>query len=348
MNSTTTIGLDLAKSVFQVHGVDASSTPTIKRQLKRKDVLAFFARTPRCLVGLEACGTAHHWARELGRLGHTVRLLPPTDVKPYVRRGKTDAADAEAICEAVTRPRHKSVPVKTIDQQCALMVHSVRQQMIGQRTAQMNAIRSHLAELGLIEREGREGMERLLTQLRDETCDDIPPLARQVLSGLAELLAVTEARIDALDALIRAQSKVDPVSRRLQTIPGVGPLAASAFAATVSDPQAFRNGRAFAAALGITPKLDGTGGKVRTGAITKKGNRYLRRLLYLGAMARLLWAKRRPDRAAPALLGLLARLPIRKAAMALANKTARIIWVLLARGGTYVNNHLPTAYAAPA
>lgn len=347
-SGTTTIGLDLAKSVFQVHGTDADSRVTMRRQLKRKDVLSFFSKLPPCLIGMEACGTAHYWARQLGALGHSVRLLPPKDVKAYVRRGKTDAADAEAICEAVTRPRHKAVPVKSVEQQCALMLHRARELLLTQRTQLTNAIRAHMAELGLIAEVGHDGMASLLAIVVEPANTALPALARLALAPLAAALAEIEASIAKLDAAILAGHRSSQTSRRLQDIPGVGPLAASAFVATVGNPRAFQSGRAFAASLGLTPRISGTGGKTTLGPITKQGDRYLRRLLYIGAIAKLGAVRRRPAQADPWLLGLLARMPFKQAAIALANKTARIIWALLARGGTYVASHRPAVQTASA
>lgn len=348
MATTITIGLDLAKSVFQVHGVDADGRCTVKRQLKRREVMAFFTKLPPCLIGMEACGTAHHWARELGACGHAVKLLPPRDVKAYVRRGKTDAADAEAICEAVTRPRHKAVPVKSVAQQCALMLHRGRELLLTQRTQLTNAIRAHMAELGVIAPVGQEGLRWLLGIVIEPANTALPAAARLALIPMAAALAATEAAIGTLTAEISAGHKSNAISRRLEAIPGVGPIAASAFTATVANPRAFQSGRAFAASLGLTPRLNGTGGKTTLGPITKQGDRYLRRLLYIGAIAKLGAVRRRPAKADPWLLGLLARMPFKQAAIALANKTARIIWALLARGGTYVASHQPAAFAAPA
>ena len=347
MTTTSTIGLDLAKSVFQVHGVDAEGNVTIKRQLKRKDVLGFFAKLPPCLIGMEACGTAHYWARELSRLGHRVKLIPPKDVKAYVRRGKTDAADAEAICEAVTRPRLKEVAVKSVEQQCALMAHRVRATLIMQRTQTLNAIRSHLAELGLIAPAGNEGAKELLALVVDADAR-LPAMARVALVPMAAALAEIEASIATCDQTIVAAHKTNATSQRLAKVPGVGVLTASAVSATVTDPKAYKSGRSFAASLGLTPRITGTGGKVTLGPITKAGDSYLRRLLYLGAVAVLARVRRNPAKADPWLAGLLARLPFKQAAIALANKSARIVWALLVRGEDYVARHLPAVPVASA
>ena len=346
MKSITTTGLDIAKSVFQVHCVDAQQKIVVARKLKRGDVLAFFRKLPPHLVGIEACGSAHDWARELTALGHTVKLMPPQYVKAYLQRGKTDASDAAAICEAVTRAHVKPVPVKTVAQQCALLSHKARESLISMRTEQMNRIRSHLSEFGVIAPVGN-GFEDLLRRVFDDTDATVPADARPALRILAAVLAETDAQIAALDQLIKRAFKACETSRRLQTIPTVGPLTANAAAAIVSNARIFPSGREFAASLGLTPRLEGTGGKVTLGPVTKQGNQYLRRLLYLGAVSRLGWARRNPSQASPWMLRLLKDKPFKVAAIALANKTARIIWALLAHGGTYTPGHCP-AQSAPA
>ena len=348
MKTISTTGLDIAKEVFQVHCVAADQTMVVSRALKRRDVLAFFAQLPPHLIGLEACGTAHFWARELRKLGHTVKLLPPRDIKAYLRRGKTDAADAEAICEAVTRQRHKGVPVKSVEQQCELLAHKLRESLLGQRTETMNRLRSHLAEFGLIAPTGGAGIAQLLRLVRDETDRRLPPGARLALHALDRVLAGIEAEIAALDAQIRAAHKGNATSRRLEAVPSVGPITAHAAAATIADPHAFPSARDFAASLGLTPRLDGTGGKVTLGPITKKGDKYLRRLLYLGAVSQCAAALRKPQKADPWLLRLLEEKPFKQAAIALANKTARIIWKLLVSGQAYVPGHRPAQQAARA
>ena len=331
-----------------MHGVDGEDNIAAKRQLKRQDVLAYFAKLPPCLIGMEACGTAHYWARELMKLGHRVKLMPPNQVKAYLKRGKTDAADAEAICEAATRPRIKAVPVKSVDQQCALMAHRARELLLMQRTQTANAIRAHMAELGLIAPVGRDGMAQLLAIVVDEVNAQLPAPARGALAPLVASLAEIEASIGKCDAVIAAGHKGNATSRRLEKIPTIGVLAASAFTAAVTNPKAFKSGRAFAASLGLTPRLNGTGGKTTLGPITKQGDKYLRRLLYLGAVAKLAAVRRKPAKADPWLTGLLARLPFKQAAIALANKTARIVWALLARGEDYVARHLPAVPVAGA
>jgi transposase len=348
MNIITTTGLDVAKETFQVHSIDAEQNVVATRALKRKHVRDVFAKLPPHLIGMEACGTAHYWARVLTALGHSVKLLPPRDVKGYLRRGKTDAADAEAICEAVTRARHKGVPIKSESQQCALIPHKLRESLLSQRTETTNRLRSHLAELGLIAEAGAKGIEKLIALVWAEGDETLPPQARLALQSLARMLAGIEAEITALDAQIRVAHKASTTSRRLEAVPSVGPITAHAAAATVADPHAFASGRAFAASLGLTPRLDGTGGKVTLGPITKKGNKYLRRLLYLGAVSQLAAASRRPHKADPWLLRLLREKTFKVAAIALANKTARIIWKLLVSGQDYDPSHRPAVRVASA
>ena len=348
MQRTTTIGLDLAKEVFQVHGVDKEQHVTVKRQLKRKDVLAFFTRLPPCLVGMEACAGAHYWAREIGRLGHEVKLMAPRYVKGYVKRGKTDAADAAAICEAVSRRHVEAVAAKTVEQQGLLMLHKVRDSLVGERTKTCNIIRAHLAELGIVAAKGPAGFARLLGMLRDETCAEVPHRVRIALLPLVAALAAVEQGIADLDAELRRVLVDDATSRRLEAVPGVGTMAATAFAAIEPEAKAYKSARHYAAGLGLTPRITGTGGEVQLGSITKQGNGYLRRLLVLGAKARLSWAKRNPARADAKLVRLLAEKPFNVAAIALANQMARTIWALLVRGGDYIANHRPEVAVARA
>lgn len=330
----TTIGLDLAKHVFQVHGIDAEDKVVVRKQLRRSRVIAFFGQLPACLVGMEACASAHYWARELGKLGHTVRLMPAKDVKAYVKRNKNDAADAAAICEAVTRAAVRSVPVKTPESQARLMQHRARDLLIRQRTQLINALRSHLAELGIVSAQGREGLKRLLAILADENDDRLPDDARASLVVLVAQIEACQLQIGTLERRIHAQHRSSETSRRLETIPGIGVIGATAIEATVTDPAVFRSGRDFAAWIGLVPREDSTGGKQRLGHISKQGDRYLRRILIVGAHAVLKQARAHPDKY-PWLVQLLARRPAKVVAVALANKMARIAWVLLARGGTY-------------
>ena len=334
MNKAITIGVDLAKNVFQVHGVDAEGGVVFRRQLRRGQVLPFFGKQAPCLVGMEACATAHHWARELAALGHEVRLMPPRYVKPYVKRNKNDAADAAAICEAVTRPTMRFVAIKSPEQQSVLMLHRTRELMVRQRTMLVNAIRAHMAEFGIVVRVGLPQVETLLAVVDNEADDRLPPLARACLSGLAAQFMSLQAEIGVAEKRIHAWHKSNEVSRRLETIPGIGPIIATALAASITDPSVFKSGRELAAWIGLVPRQTSTGGKERLGRISKQGDQYLRWLLVAGAMAVIRQAKRR-DTANPWLAGLIASKPTKVAAVALANKSARIAWVLMRHGGTY-------------
>ncbi len=329
----STIGIDLAKNVFQAHGVDAIGKVTITKKLRRSQVLALFDRFPRCLIGMEACATSHHWARELRALGHDVRLMPASYVKAYVKRNKNDAADAAAICEAVTRPSMRFVPVKTADQQSALMLHRTRDLLVRQRTQLINAMRAHLAELGLVAARGREGVQSLIALVRDNV-SQLPDLARSALQAILSQLDALGQQIANIERHLHAQHRVNEVSQRLETIPGIGVIGATAIAATVTDPKVFKSGREFAAWIGLVPRQNSSGGKERLGSISKQGDRYLRRLLVIGATAVIRQARTHPDEH-PWLIQLLARRPAKVVAVALANKTARIAWAVLARGGTY-------------
>src|SRR5919201_4087427 len=286
MSEITTVGLDLGKHVFQVHGIDAQGTTVLRKRLRRGQVLAFFSRVPRCLVGLEACATAHYWARELGALGHEVRLMPAQYVKAYIKRNKHDAADAEAICEAVGRPTMRFVPVKTADQQAAVLLHRGRERLVRQRTGLVNALRGHLAEFGVIAPQGLRNVGKLIAIVRDQGDARLPDLARQVLQ-----IEQLEAAVAAIEKQLMAWHKSNPVSQRLASVPGIGPIIATAIAATVVEPNGFRSGREFAAWLGLVPRQNSTGGKHRLGGISKRGNQYLRRLLINGASANLLRSK---------------------------------------------------------
>ena len=333
MGEVTTMGLDLAKHVFQVHGVDAEGATVLRKQLRRAQVLAFFSRLPPCLVGLEACATAHYWARELRALGHEVRLMPAQYVKAYIKRNKHDAADAEAICEAVQRPTMRFVPVKTADQQAAVLLHRGRERLVRQRTGLVNALRGHLAEFGVIAPQGLRNVGDLIAIVRADGDTRLPDVARQVLQVLANQIEQIEAAISALERQLLAWHKSNPVSQRLASIPGIGPIIATAIATTVADPNVFRSGREFAAWLGLVPRQNSTGGKIRLGGITKRGNRYLRRLLINGASANLLRSK--ATKADPWVIGLRRRRPPLVVAVALANKTARIAWAVMLREKEY-------------
>ena len=330
----STIGFDLAKNVFQIHGVDTAGKVAITKQLRRGQVIGFFKTLPPCLIGMEACATAHHWARELKKLGHTVRLMPASYVKAYVKRNKNDAADAAAICEAVTRPSMRFVPVKTAEQQASLMLHRTRDLLIRQRTQLINAMRGHLAELGMVAAQGRDGMQDLVAIVMDKANDRLPGPMRDALQALVAQLEALQVQISALKRRIHAQHRTSEASRRLETIPGIGVIAATAIAATVTDPAVFKSGREFAAWIGLVPRQNSSGGKERLGGISKQGDRYLRRLLIVGATAVLRHARSHPDKH-PWLMQLLARRPAKVVAVALANKIARVAWAVLAKGGTY-------------
>ena len=330
----TTIGLDIAKNVFQVHGIDAAEKVVVRKQLRRGQVLAFFKALPPCLIGMEACATAHYWARELTKLGHEVRLMPAKDVKAYVKRNKNDAADAEAICEAVRRPTMRFVRIKSAEQQGQLMLHRARDLLMRQRTQLINALRAHLAELGIVAAQGREGIKELLAIVADEEDARLPVDAHASLIVLAAQLQAVQTMIGSIEKRIIAQHRSNEASKRLETIPGIGVIGATAIAATVPDPKVFRSGRDFAAWIGLVPRQDSTGGKQKLGPISKQGDRYLRRILVVGAHAVLRRARQQPEKY-PWLTQLLARRPFKVVAVALANKMARIAWALLAKGGTY-------------
>lgn len=339
-----TIGLDIAKNFFQLHAVDAAGQVVLRRKLSRGEVLRFFEAQPKTLVGIEACGTGHHWAREIAALGHEVKLLPPTYVKPYVKRGKTDAADAEAICEAVTRPTMHFVPIKTPEQQAALMMHRARELLVGQRTALVNALRGHLAEFGIVTAKGIHRVADLLAELVGVEKARIPPLALASLRCLAAQIEAVETQIDELEALIMEWHKGNGPSQRLAKIPGVGPITASAVVATIGDASNFTSARHLASALGLTPRQNSSGGKARQGGISKAGNTYLRRLLFIGAIAVI--RSKRAQEAESWLARLLERRPAKVVAIAIANKTARIIWAMLRRGEAYRAPTMPAAAAA--
>jgi len=330
----TTIGLDIAKNVFQVHGIDAAEKVVVRKQLRRGQVMKFFAALPPCLVGMEACATAHYWARELTKLGHEVRLMPARDVKAYVKRNKNDAADAAAICEAVRRPTMRFVGVKSAEQQGRLMQHRTRDLLLRQRTQLINALRGHMGELGMVAAQGREGLKTLLAIIAKGADERLRVDARASLIVLAAQLEALQTMIGAIEKRIVTQHRANEKSKRLATIPGIGVLGASAIMATVTDPSVFRSGRDFAAWIGLVPRQDSTGGKQKLGPISKQGDRYLRRLLVVGAHSVLRRAKQSPQNY-PWLTQLLARRPFKVVAVALANKMARVAWALLARGGTY-------------
>lgn len=328
-----TIGLDLAKAVFQIHGVDETGRAILRRQLRRGEVEGFFRSLPPCRVGMEACGSAHHWARRLSALGHDVRMIAPTRVKAYVQRGKkNDANDAAAIAEAVSRPHMEFVPVKTEGQQGVLMLHRSRDLLVRQRTMLINALRAHLAEFGIVAAKGRGKVKGLVDGLDDA---EIPALARTALRQIAEQIDACGERVEALEKEIVGWHRTDEASRNLATIPGIGPITASALAASVPDASVFENGRKLAAWLGLVPRQNSTGGKDRLGRITKTGDSYLRRLLVIGATSVLRYARDKAPGKAEWLKALLERKSPRLASVALANKMARIAWSVLVRGEVY-------------
>ena len=330
----TTIGLDLAKNWFQVHGVDAGGQVVVRRKLRRRDVIGFFKSLTPCLIGIEACATAHHWARELTALGHEVKLMPPAYVKAYVKRNKNDAADAEAICEAVTRPSMRFVPVKDTEQQSVLMLHRVRSLLVRQRTMLVNALRAHMAEFGIVAPQGLRHVADL-TEIIAHEGERLPALVRAILQTVVDQLTETMSRIQQIEAELAQWHRQSTTSQLLASVPGIGIIGASAIAATVADPSLFKSGREFAAWLGMTPQQNSSGGKERLGATSKRGDKYIRCLLISGAVAVLRHARTRPTRDGEWVRGLLARKPIKVVAVALANKNARIAWAVMSRGTAY-------------
>ncbi len=334
MGEVSTIGLDLAKTVFQAHGADASGGVIFRKKLRRDQLLAFFASQPRSVVAMEACASAHYWAREISAFGHETRLIPPAYVKPFVKRQKNDMADAEAICEAAQRPTMRFVTPKSAEAQGAAVIFRTRDLLVRQRTQLINALRGHLMEFGFIVRQGPGHVSKLIDLVADPS-SDLPAEARPILAVIADSLQAIQARILVLDREIVARAQAHPVVRRLTTIPGVGPITATALVALAPAASTFRRGRDFAAWLGLTPRQHSSGGKERLGRTTKMGERSLRRLLIIGASSVAKVAGREGSRASPWLARMLARKPRMLVTVALANKTARIVWALMAHGGTY-------------
>jgi len=334
MSEVSTIGLDLAKHVFQVHGVNEEGNVIVRRQLRRSMVMKFFAEFAPCTVGIEACSSAHYWGREIAALGHTVKLMPPAYVKPYVKRGKNDAADAEAICEAVMRPTMRFVAIKSAEQQANGMTYKARELLVRQRTQLVNALRAHLSELGIVAAQGDGKLADLIVAVRDENENRLPPAARWALQELADQIEALTSRIARLNTQIVSQVRASEAGRRLTSVPGVGPITAGAVLAMVPDPAGFRSARHFAAWLGFAPRQKSSGGKRRSGAISKQGNRYLRSLLILGA-ANVLRFWRKDASHSAWLAALRERRPFKVVAVALAHKMARIVWALMVKGGIY-------------
>jgi transposase len=336
----TTIGINLAKHVFQVHGVDADGSVVVRRKLRRSEVIRFFVKLPAALIGMEACATAHYWARELERLGHAVRLIPPSYVKPFVKRQKNDAADAEAICEAVSRPSMRFVPLKSAERQGVLVLHRTRDLLIRQRTMVANALRAHLAEFGIIEKLGEAGLDALILRIETDDVSGVPEIARDGLPLLAGQIRAARVRVTEIEKRIQTWHRANPVSRRLETIPGIGPIIASVIATTVTAPGLFASGRQLSAWLGLVPRQHSSGGKERLHGITKQGDPYIRRPLIIGATSVLRFARERAPTAGWT-SGLLAKRPALVVAVALANKMARIAWAILTRGGVYRTGAVP-------
>lgn len=346
MSEIIRVGVDTSKSVFQVHGVNAAEQPVLRKKLRRRQFIEFVEKLPPTLIGMEACGAAHHWGRELSALGHEVVLLPPQRVKPYVARNKNDAADADAICEAMSRPRMTFVPVKTAEQQAALMLVGVRDQLVVRRTQLGNSIRGYAAEFGLIAAKGNDKIEPLLKRIAND--ESVPTLARELFAALGDDYAQLKPQLRSIEARLMAWHRSNELSRRLAEIPSVGPIGATLAVMKVGNPHAFRSGRDFSAWLGVTPKDHSTAGKMRLGVITRAGDEALRSVLVAGATAVIQQVRKGRGRASPWLIALVKRKPPKLAAVALANKTARIIWKLMVSGERYnpqraINRFVPPA-----
>lgn len=334
MNSTT-IGIDLAKNTFSLHGVDAQGKTVLKKTVSRSKLLEQFVHLPSCVVGMEACSGAHHWARELRKLGHDARIIAPRFVTPYRRKGKNDNNDAEAICEAVSRPAMHFVPVKSSEQQAILCLHRVRQQMVSERTALINQIRGLLSEFGLIMAKGRYAAQHAIPDILEDAENGLPSLARRLLHDVWQRIQQINQQVLAYDREMEAQARQNESASRLMTIPGIGAITATALIASIAEPKQFRNGRQLAAWLGLTPRQYSTGGKPRLGRITKQGDKYLRMLLIHGTRAVLAVLKDKQDRTSRWLRELINRRGYKRAAVALAAKNARIVWAVLNRGENY-------------
>ena len=346
MEQITRIGMDTSKHFFQLHGVDATERPVLRKRLGCGQVMAFFAKLPPTVIGIEACGAAHYWARTLGELAHEVKLIAPQHVKPYVMRNKNDGRDAEALCEATGRPRMRFVPVKTAEQQAALMLAGIREQLIARRTQLSNAIRGYAAEFGVTAAKGLDKIEPLLAQMaRDES---LPALARELFAMQGREYVRLQVELKAIEIRLRAWHRANADSQRLAGIPGVGPIGATALVMKTPDPRAFPSGRHFAAWLGLTPKDHSTAGKTRLGKITRAGDERLRSVLVAGATAVIQHAKHGRGHPSPWLIALLKRKPPKLAAVALANKIARIAWKLMVTGESYDGARIAGASPAAA
>jgi transposase len=346
MNDLIRIGIDTSKSVFVLHGVDAAEQPVLRRKLRRRQMLEFFEKLPPVHIGIEACGAAHYWARELMALGHEVRLLPPQYVKPYVQRGKNDAADASAICEAMSRPRMRFVPVKTAEQQAALMLVGVRDQLVARRTQLSNMIRGYAAEFGVTAARGLDKIEPLLARIASEP--EVPTQAKALFAALGEEFVALKPKLRKLEADLRSWYRHNELSRRLAEVPAIGPIGSVLLPMKVTDPHAFRCARDFAAWLGLTPKDHSTAGKQRLGVITRAGDAALRSVLVVGATAVIQQVKKGRGNPSPWLIGLIRRKPPKLAAVALANKTARIAWKLMVSGERYDQHRARSSLVPPA
>jgi len=335
MTKITTVGLDLAKSVFQVHGADQDGRPIVRKKLRRAQVIPFFTDLPPCLIGMEACASGHYWARELQSLGHEVRLIPPQYVKPFVKTNKNDAVDAEAICEALLRPTMRFAAVKSAEQQSVLMLHRARELLVRQRTMLINALRGHCGEFGLVAAQGASKVAELIEVIEDPEDERLPALAREALGSLVEQLRVVQAQILGLEKKLLVWHRANEASRRLETIPGVGVITATALVATIGDASQFHSGRQLAAWLGLVPRQHSSGGKERLGRISKRGDGYIRRLLVHGARADLRWSRHRKEQRSLWQESLLARRPTNVVLVAMANKTARVVWAMLSRGEAF-------------
>ena len=346
MEQIIRIGMDTSKHIFQLHGVDAAERPVLRKRLGRKQMVAFFAKLPPTVIGIEACGAAHYWARVLSEFGHEVKLIAPQHVKPYVMRNKNDGRDADALCEATGRPRMRFVPVKTAEQQAALMLAGLREQMIARRTQLSNAIRGYAAEFGATAAKGLDKIETLLADIAQD--ESVPALARDIFAMQGRDYARLQVELKAIEARLMAWHRANADSRRLAQIPGVGPIGATALVMKTPDPRAFSSGRHFAAWLGLTPKDHSSGGKTRLGKITRAGDERLRSVLVAGATAVIQQVKHGRGHPSPWLVALLKRKPPKLAAVALANKIARIAWKLMTTGESYDGARMPGASAAAA